>query len=84
LKAALGRVDLQQVRTAGVRGACHGAPIGDVGGAVLGVGGARTDCAPASAQPLVSWFERVAVATPEKVTQRTVSVTHLRRPASPA
>jgi hypothetical protein len=82
LRAYLGRVDLRQLRAVGVRGACHGAPVGDVGGVLLDVGGVRTDCPPASAQPLVSWLERLAAATPEKVSERTVHVTHLRRASS--
>lgn len=58
-----------------MRGAYHGGPMRDVGGVLLDLGGARTDCPPASAQPLVSWLERLAVATPEKVMDRTVHVT---------
>lgn len=84
LNAALRKVDLGQARAAGVRGACHGRSIGDVGGVLLAIGGARTDCPPTSAQPLVTWLKRFAVATPERVTDRTVHVRRLRRTASHA
>jgi hypothetical protein len=84
LKALLRHVDPEQIRAIGVRGACHGPPIGDVGGVLLDVGGAQTDCPPASAQPLVSWLKRLAVSTPKNVTERTVHVTHLRRAGSAA
>jgi len=83
LDVVLQRLDLRQLRAAAERGACSGPPIGDVGGVHLDVGGTQTDCPPASAQPLVSWLERLAAAAPQKVTQRAVHVTHLR-PASTA
>jgi hypothetical protein len=70
LNVVLRPVNVGQVRAAGVRGSCSGPPIGDVGGVALVVGSARTDCPPAPAQPLVSWLERLAVATPEKITER--------------
>ena len=52
LESAAAAIDLSAMRADNV--ACHGLPLGDVGGVVLRVGSHTSNCAPPSAQRLLN------------------------------